>query len=138
MEFGACRVTAQTAFPVRLKPAFMTTTPIDRSLEPSRLVRGLVGGGGESITLDALVSGWMARHFSAQVLFEQLGPMLLYGDLVLIHDPEHTRVRLGDNPPHRQRTPRSSERLSRGEAVEFAAAVVNAQRARPETRTASA
>jgi len=109
----------------------MTVAPADRSLETWRLVRGLVGSGGGSITLNALVSAWMARHFSAQVLFELLGPMLLRGDLVLIHDPEQTRVRLGDGPSDCARTPHSSERLSRGEAVEFAAAVLNAQGARP-------
>lgn len=108
----------------------MTIPADDRSLETWRLVRGLVGGGGESITLDELVSIWMTRHFSAQVLFELLGPMLLLGDLVLIHDPEHTRVRLGNIPSGCAHTPHSSERLSRGEAVEFAAAVLNAQHAR--------
>ena len=109
----------------------MTAATADRSLDTWRLVRGLVGGGGESITLDALVTAWMARHFSAQVLFELLGPMLLRGELVLVHDPEHTRVRLGDILSDCPRAPRSSERLSRGEAVEFAAAVLNAQHARP-------
>jgi len=102
----------------------------DRLPYTRRLVQGLVSSG-TSITLDALVSGWMARHFSAQILFEQLGPMLLQGDLALVHDPEHTRVRLCESPADRHCTPRSSECLSTGEAVEFAAAVLHALRHSP-------
>ena len=109
----------------------MIASQPDRLPYTRGLVRGLVSSGGVSITLDALVSGWMARHFSAQMLFEQLGPMLQQGDLALVHDPEHTRVRLGESPPDRRRTPRSSERLSTGEAVEFAAAVLHALRDSP-------
>jgi len=96
-----------------------------------RLVQGLVSSGGASITLDALVSGWMARHFSAQILFEQLGSMLLQGDLDLVHDSEHTCVRLCESPADLHCTPRSSECLSTGEAVEFAAAVLHALRQNP-------
>lgn len=107
----------------------MTITHTDRWPDTGRLVRALVPCCGSSISLDALVSSWMARNLSDQLLFEQLSPMLRRRELVLIYDAEGTRVSLGDNRLDQQHSGCRNECLTHGEVAEFAAAVSKARRA---------
>ena len=101
----------------------MTTYRIDRVSYAQRLIYDIVAAGGTSVSLDVLVSAWMSRHFSAQILFTHFRFLLSQGGLELVHDPEGTRVRLRDEPHTRRHSLRHSELLSDGETVAFATAV---------------
>lgn len=101
----------------------MVTYRFDQGFYAQRLIYEIVFAGGTSVSLEALVSRWMALHFSAQTLFTQFELMVSQGGLALVHDLEGTRVRLADGPLVRRQAHRRSEHLSDGETVEFATAV---------------